>query len=159
MEEFKDFNGNTVRLSFKPNTFIKLAKHVLVICEYNGQWVLTNHKKRGLEFPGGKVEADETLEAAAKREVYEETGAVIRSLDHIGDYEVLDKNNIFIKAIFYGKVERIVPKENYLETDGPVLIGEDLLEKRLDSQYSFIMKDRVIEESLKYVNGIRKQNL
>ena len=57
MYTFYDLNGHEVRLTFADQPPIKDAKHVLIICLYNNQWVLTKHKKRGYEFPGGKVEA------------------------------------------------------------------------------------------------------
>ena len=41
----------------------------LVICRFFDQWLLTRHKERGWEFPGGKREPGETLEVAAFREV------------------------------------------------------------------------------------------
>ncbi len=52
----------------------------MVICQYEKGWLLTNHKTRGFEFPGGKVEQGESLEEAARREVYEETGAILGEL-------------------------------------------------------------------------------
>ena len=55
------------------------------------------------------------------------------------------KNNSFVKAIFYGEVETLSTKETYLETNGPILIGGDLLSLRFQDDYSFIMKDRVVE--------------
>lgn len=145
METFQDVNGNTVQLSFQKDFFAESSQHVLVICSFYGQWLLTKHKVRGLEFPGGKREIGETLEEAAVREVYEETGARLKTIEWIGDYQVSDEIQSFVKTIFYGEVESLEQKKDYFETEGPVLIGGDLLSLRLQDDYSFIMKDKVIE--------------
>lgn len=151
MQEFKDANGLLVRLSFKKDSFSKQAQHVLVICRFNTQWLLTKHKVRGLEFPGGKLEMNETAEQAARREVNEETGGVLKELFYIGEYEVGEGPNSFVKAIFYGEVEGVLVKDHYMETDGPILVGDELLEARQSNEYSYIMKDLVIEKSVTYV--------
>ncbi|QED49052.1 RNA deprotection pyrophosphohydrolase [Cytobacillus dafuensis] len=148
MESFKDAIGGSVRLSYKPGSFDKLPEHVLVICKLGDKWLLTNHSKRGLEFPGGKVEIGESLEEAARREVMEEAGATISKLQFIGEYEVTQDGTTFVKAIFYGIIDEMVRKEHYFETSGPVLVEGDILKLRWDSQYSFIMKDKVIEKSV-----------
>ena len=148
METFNDEKGGTVKLSFLNDSFSKEADHVLVICRFFDQWLLTRHKERGWEFPGGKREPGETLEVAALREVEEETGAKLKNLQFIGEYEVTYENNSFVKAIFSGEVETLTKKENYLETNGPILIGGDLLSLRFQDHYSFIMKDRVVEIAL-----------
>ena len=153
MDTFQDVNGYQVRFSYKENSFSKEASHVLVICRFYDQWLFTKHKKRGLEFPGGKKEFGETLEEAAIREVGEETGAILKTLEFIGEYEVTNKEESFVKSIFYGDVESIMEKENYLETDGPVLFSGDLLTARWEEQYSFIMKDKVIEKALIKIIG------
>ena len=88
METFNDEKGGTVKLSFLNDSFSKQADHVLVICRFFDQWLLTRHKERGWEFPGGKREPGETLEVAALREVEEETGAKLKNLHFIGEYEV-----------------------------------------------------------------------
>ncbi|CAM5613392.1 Putative 8-oxo-dGTP diphosphatase YtkD [Lysinibacillus sphaericus] len=44
------------------------------------QRLCTIHKRRGVEVPGGKVEPGETLEQAAVREVFEETGVHVKNL-------------------------------------------------------------------------------
>ena len=61
-------------------------------CRFQGQWVLTRNRKRGLEFPGGKREQGETIEEAAVREVYEETGGIVCGLKFLGQYKVYDEN-------------------------------------------------------------------
>jgi 8-oxo-dGTP diphosphatase len=148
METFNDEKGGTVKLSFLNDSFSKQADHVLVICRFFDQWLLTRHKERGWEFPGGKREPGETLEVAALREVEEETGAKLKNLQFIGEYEVTYESNSFVKAIFSGEVETLTKKENYLETNGPILIGGDLLSLRFQDHYSFIMKDRDVEIAL-----------
>ncbi|MBU8879851.1 nucleoside triphosphatase YtkD [Bacillus sp. FJAT-29790] len=148
METFFDENGGIVSLSFAKNSFDKQPEHVLVICKMGKNWLLTNHKKRGLEFPGGKVERGETLKDAAYREVFEETGASISRLQFIGEYQVSNNGVTFVKAIFFGQVDKIEDKEHYLETAGPVLIDGNLLELRWGKDYSFIMKDQVVEKSM-----------
>jgi 8-oxo-dGTP diphosphatase len=151
MEKFTDVNGAEVTLAFQENAFDQEPKHVLIICRYQNDWLLTHHKQRGLEFPGGKVEEGETLEEAARREVREETGAVLERLVSIGEYQVSDERGSFVKRIFYGEAERILQKKDYLETRGPVLVQGDLAAERMQKQYSFIMKDDVIKKSLAYL--------
>jgi 8-oxo-dGTP diphosphatase len=151
MEKFTDVNGAMVTLAFNENAFNVSVRHVLVICRYKEQWLLTRHSSRGLEFPGGKVEIGETLEEAARREVMEETGGELHSLESIGEYKVEAADGFFIKRIFYGEAESITAQEDYLETSGPVLISGDLLEQRMKNEYSFIMKDDVIKRSLEFL--------
>lgn len=117
MLEFRDFEGRKVTLEFKENA---MAKHVLAICKFDDKYLMTNHKSRGIEFPGGKVEADETLESAAYREVFEETGASIKTLKYVGFYTV-HGDIPFSKSVYYVEAKDIFFKCDYLETLGPVI--------------------------------------
>lgn len=151
MMEFFAKNGDKVEWSILPNPFQEDARHVLVICQQGDSWLLTRHKKRGLEFPGGKVESGETLEDAARREVYEETGAVLENLIQIGTYRVTGEKESFVKAAFWGHVKSLVKTNTYHETNGPVFVKGDLLGLRFGADYSFIMQDRVVEECIKQI--------
>jgi 8-oxo-dGTP diphosphatase len=146
MIEFRDVNGHKVEFLEEPNSFSEKVDHVLVICKYKNQWLLTYHKKRGWEFPGGKIETGESIEEAAIREVWEETGASLQKLIAIGSYKVTDSTGYFVKKVFLGPINSLHNKEHYLETNGPVLVEEEtLLKERFQPQYSFIMQDLLVD--------------
>ena len=49
---------------------------VVIYAKYKGKIVMCRHEKRETwEIPGGHIEENETPEEAARREIYEETGA------------------------------------------------------------------------------------
>ena len=62
-------------------------KYVVVLSEYQGKILLSRHKKRTTwETQGGKIEPGETPLMAAKRELYEESGAVDFEIEPLCDY-------------------------------------------------------------------------
>ena len=150
MEKFIDLNGYEVHLELGSSEFPMDPKHVLVIARHQGTWLLTEHKVRGLEFPGGKAEEGETVEQAAERELYEETGAKVLSLTRIGTYMV-KQNPPFAKAIFFAEIDFLEGKNDYLETAGPRLWNGDFETVKEDGRFSFVMKDDVISAALKFL--------
>ncbi|GEB75762.1 RNA deprotection pyrophosphohydrolase [Sporolactobacillus inulinus] len=151
---FPDFYGNKVTLALLAEPFSKDPRHVWVVCRFNHQWLLTRHSKRGLEFPGGKVESGEQPEAAARREVFEETGAHVAKLFFIGQYQVEWQAERIIKNIYFAEIDRMEFKKDYLETDGPKLIRSFPNSIKDEKQFSFIMKDRVFIDAL---NAVRQK--
>ncbi|MDO5521305.1 MAG: Cof-type HAD-IIB family hydrolase [bacterium] len=62
-------------------------KYVVILSEYNGKLLLSRHKQRTTWEPqGGKIEPDETPLEAAKRELFEESGATKFSIQPLCDY-------------------------------------------------------------------------
>ncbi|KHF39712.1 RNA deprotection pyrophosphohydrolase [Halalkalibacter okhensis] len=153
MYQFQDQNGCQVRLTFEESGFGENAKHIWVVCRYKDSWLLTRHRTRGLEFPGGKVEIGETLVEAAKREVREETGAEVDALHYIGQYEVNCEQSVMYKTIFFAEVSIVIKKDHYYETNGPVLVGD--LPVELSSEFSFIMKDQVLTYTMEQIKHLQ----
>ena len=152
MFRFRDFYKNEVQLSFRNHPFSKNPRHVWVICRYDNKWLLTKHKDRGLEFPGGKVEKGESPKEAALREVMEETGGVIKKIQYIGQYYVAGKAGHVVKNVYYAEVEKLEVQDTYYETEGPVLLEKIPSNVKHDNKYSFIMKDDVLTHCLEKLN-------
>lgn len=148
MFTYTDLNGFGVELSFKKGVFPIKPTHVLMLAKYQGKWLLTDHPKRGIEFPGGKMENGETLENAAKREVYEETGAVIEELQWLATYYVQGENP-FAKAVFLANVKEMNEQFTLHETNGAVFMTDD--ELYYAENLSFYMKDLGMKKMLEKV--------
>ncbi|HEX6594478.1 MAG TPA: nucleoside triphosphatase YtkD [Bacillota bacterium] len=153
MFTFRDYYDNVVKLSFADHPFSKHPKHVWVICMYNNKWLLTEHKDRGLEFPGGNVEKGETAREAAIREVREETGGIIRKITYIGQYYVQGKGGNIIKNVYVAEIAELRKQATYFETNGPVLLSEIPTNVKDHELYSFIMKDDVLTHCLQYLKA------
>ncbi|MDV7766234.1 RNA deprotection pyrophosphohydrolase [Peribacillus sp. CSMR9] len=144
MKRFFDTNG--YKVEFSENPVFGESWHVFILSRYKGRWVLTKHRERGLEFPGGKREAGESIEETAIREVYEETGGLVGQLQFLGQYKVHDPVKPIVKSIFYANLREVKKKEDYLETDGPIFL--EALPAVLGEEFSFIMKDEIVPLSI-----------
>lgn len=132
-------------------------KFAVVIARMGNKWVLCKHKDRTtFEFPGGHREKDESIVEAAKRELQEETGAVIFSLERICDYSVRGNTrdgevliDEVLGTLFYAKItarkddlhseiEKVVLMDDVPNNWTYPLITPKLIEKAL----SRIMQDK-----------------
>jgi len=67
-------------------------KFAVILARHNGKWVLCKHRERDTyEAPGGHREPGETIGEAARRELYEETGAVEYEIGPLCVYSVTDE--------------------------------------------------------------------
>ena len=61
----------------------------VMVARFNGKWVFCKHKKRTTwEVPGGHVEEGEDWLTAAKRELFEETGATKAKIEPVCLYSI-----------------------------------------------------------------------
>lgn len=151
MFEFLDCHGHNVSLVFSRAAFDIPPRHVLVLCRFGNRWLLTRHPLRGLEFPGGKIEVGESVEEAAIREVFEETGAKIAVKAYIGEYRVSDPfRGPFVKAIVLAEVLEVEEKSHYHETSGPECMDTGMERELQHPKYSFIMQDLVVPKAIEF---------
>lgn len=79
----------------------ELLKFAVIVAKHHGQWVFCQHKERDTyEWPGGHREDGEQIVETAKRELWEETGAVDYELKRVGIYSVIQKDNSCVKETF-----------------------------------------------------------
>ena len=65
-----------MKIEFYDEISPSLLRFSVIIAHSRGKLVLCKHKERDTyEFPGGHIEPGESAEDAARRELYEETGA------------------------------------------------------------------------------------
>jgi 8-oxo-dGTP diphosphatase len=74
-----------------------LFRFAVIIAKYRGKWVFCKHKERDTyECPGGHRDNNEPILSTAKRELYEETGALEYSIRPICVYSVLGDDGVIV---------------------------------------------------------------
>ncbi len=108
-----------------------LLKFAVIVAKTNGKYVFCKHKSRDtLEVPGGHRERGETILETAKRELYEETGALDFHIEQVCVYSVIEKDEfggqetfgmLFYAEIMsfeeelHSEIEKIVVTDEYPE--------------------------------------------
>ena len=106
-------------------------KFAVIVTKVQGHWVFCKHRERDtLEVPGGHREPGEDILTTARRELYEETGAVDFSIRPVCVYSVTAPRNFdgqeTFGMLFYADVEAF-EKELHSEIER-IVIRDDLPE-------------------------------
>ena len=88
-----------------------LLEYMVIAARHGGKWVIVRLKGRtDWCFPGGHREKGETMDEAARRELYEETGARVYSgLSRIAQYSVDHGNRISWGTIYKAEIAEFDP--------------------------------------------------
>ena len=170
------------KLNFYDNVEDSLLRFAVIIARHNGKWVFCKHKERSTwEVPGGHREPDEDIIETAKRELYEETGAIDFEINSVCIYSVIAPDNFdgtetfgklfladidtFEKAL-HSEIERIaimdeLPKDWTYPEIQPKLLDEakrrGFLPKLDEIQWIFFdVGSTLVDESKVYKGRMRK---
>ncbi|MCL2022969.1 MAG: NUDIX domain-containing protein [Oscillospiraceae bacterium] len=94
-------------------------RFVVIFARYQGKWLYTRHKKRSTwETAGGHIEKGETPYEAAKRELYEETGAKPFEVIGLFDYAVHTETEFSYGRVFFAEIEEMndLPESEMAQT-------------------------------------------
>ncbi len=120
-----------VEVKFYDEIDDKLLKFAVIIAKTDDKWVFCKHRERETyEVPGGHRENGENILDTAKRELYEETGALEYNIKPVCAYSVTVLDNFDSKES-YGMLyfANILSFENELHSEiERILITEQLLE-------------------------------
>lgn len=99
---------------------LKEYKYVVVLSKYEGKILLSRHKDRTTwETQGGHIEEGETPLEAAKRELYEESGAVKFSIMPAFDYWAGEDNGGANGMVFIAEIMELedIPNSEMKEVE------------------------------------------
>lgn len=126
-----------------------LLKFAVIVSKHDGKWVFCKHKERDTyECPGGHREPNEFIEETAKRELWEETGAVGFTLKPICVYSVKSDCEETFGMLYYADIH---------EFDSlPALeIGEVLFFDDLPTEWTYPLIQPKLVEKAKQVFNIK----
>ncbi len=94
-------------------------KYVVVISKYAGRILLSRHRERSTwETQGGHIEPGETPLEAARRELWEESGAVRFTIAPLCDYWAADESSEASGVVFTAEIAELgsLPESEMAET-------------------------------------------
>ena len=108
--------------------------YVIIGARYLDKWVFIKHKHRkSYELPAGHINKEEDTDAAARRELEEETGATKYRIECISTYIVNEDNKLRAGRLYYAEIETKGKEKDENEIDDVML--SDTLPLKLSFPY------------------------
>ena len=109
-----------------------LLKFAVIMTRCGDGWLFCRHKQRTTwEIPGGHRETGEAIDDTARRELFEETGAVEFELSRIGAYGVCSGDEITYGMLYFADVQTLGELPSEME------IGEITVSKQLPENLTY----------------------
>lgn len=101
-----------VQVNFYETVDDALLKFAVIIAKKDGKWVFCKHRERDTwECPGGHRETGEDINDTARRELYEETGAIDFEIIPVCVYSVIAEDNFngeeSYGMLYYANINKI----------------------------------------------------
>lgn len=94
-----------LKVKFHETAHDELLKFAVIVSKYENKWVWCKHKDRDTyEIPGGHRESGENILDTARRELYEETGAIDFDITPVCYYSVSDGSNESFGLLCYAEI-------------------------------------------------------
>ena len=100
------------KVKFYNPSFLPEARLIysVIAAKVDKNWLFVRHNKRDTwEIPGGHIEADESADEAAERELMEETGAIEFRLQCVATYAVIKNGNTGYGRLYLADILKLGP--------------------------------------------------
>ena len=120
-----EWAGRQMRFVPSPPPSTAKARYVVVLIMHEDtppRFLIANIAGRGYCTPSGRIEPNESPEQAARREAYEEAGAVVDELELLGYYRLQpcspEEPDECVAPVFLTRLKRLEPLPSGSESQG-----------------------------------------